>query len=214
MTDRHIGNAPPTVLLVHGGLWQEDMDADRFWSMTGIVAGIERAGFTVLAPNRPSRPTSWDLEAEQLARCLPARPVSVVAASNGCSAAIRLALALPDRVERMMLAWPATGGDPAVDARTRADLTRRGADVQTVRALLGGESIRGVSDSELSTLTPPVGLVPAVPENPSHQRRTVDALRQLLPRSEEFPGCPEPPLPGFASHLDRFLTSVVTFAGR
>ncbi|MFJ8788578.1 hypothetical protein [Streptomyces sp. NPDC102462] len=40
-----------------------------------------------------------------------------------------------------------------MDARARAGLTGRGADVQTVRALLGGQSVRGVSDSELSALT-------------------------------------------------------------
>ncbi|MGW7260207.1 hypothetical protein [Streptomyces sp. NPDC054834] len=127
------------------------MDADRFWAVTGIVAGIERAGFKVLAPNRLPQPWSWDAEVEHLAPCLPERPVSVVAGSN-----------------------------------------------------LDGQTVRGVSDSELSALTMPIGVLPAVPENPSHQRHTVDTLRQLLPHSEELEGCPEPPLPAFAAHLDRF----------
>ncbi|RKN39702.1 hypothetical protein [Streptomyces hoynatensis] len=50
-----------TVLLIHGGLWEADMDAGRFWAAPGISAGLTRAGFTVLAPNRPVRtslPTS------------------------------------------------------------------------------------------------------------------------------------------------------------
>ncbi|MYT68100.1 MULTISPECIES: alpha/beta hydrolase [unclassified Streptomyces] len=214
MTSRRISRDHPTILLIHGGLWQGDMNADRFWGVTGIVAGIERAGFTVLAPNRLPGPSSWIAEVEHLAPCLPGHSVALVAGSNGCSVAVGLALAFPNRIERMLLAWPATGGDPLVDARTRAGLAARGASEQSIRALLDGQTIRGVADSELSALTMPVGLLPAVPENSSHQRRTIDTLRRLLPHSEELEGCPEPPLPGFAAHLDRFLTSVVTFASR
>ena len=32
-----------TVVLVHGGLW-EDMDAERFWVRPGIVAALEARG--------------------------------------------------------------------------------------------------------------------------------------------------------------------------
>jgi hypothetical protein len=74
--------------------------------------------------------------------------------------------------------------------------------------------VHGVADSELSALTTPIGVLPAVPENVSQQKRTGNTLRQLLPHSGELKGCPEPPLPGFVAHLDRFLTSVIAFAGR
>jgi hypothetical protein len=45
-----------TLLLVHGGLWEAGMDADRFWSQPGIVAGLEKRSFDVLAPDRPEFP--------------------------------------------------------------------------------------------------------------------------------------------------------------
>lgn len=100
--------------------------------------------------------------------------------------------------------------------------TRRGVNLRDTghhgpSASIDGASqwtVRGVADSELPGLTMPVGVLAAVPENPSHQRRTVDTLRQLLPHSQELEGCPEPPLPGFAPHLDRFLAAVITFAAR
>ncbi|MFB9923990.1 hypothetical protein ACFORO_29860 [Amycolatopsis halotolerans] len=43
------------------------------------------------------------------------------------------------------------------------------------------------------------------PDDPFRQRRTVDP-----------PGgsCPEPPSPGFASHVDGLLASIAGFAGR
>ncbi len=199
-----------TVLLIHGGLW-EDMDADRFWTRPGITAGIRRQGSTVLAPDRVSRPPDWDAEVEHLAGVLPEHPVAVVAGSNGCSAAVRLALAFPHRIDRLLLAWPATAGDPTVDSRTRDSLTALGASDRTIRALPAGQTLRGVTDDELAALTMPISVLPSVPENPFHQRRTVDALRQVRPDSAELPGCPEPPRPDFPPHLDRFLASVDVF---
>jgi hypothetical protein len=41
-----------TLLLIHGELWEEGMDAERFWRRPGIVARLKRAGFAVLAPGR------------------------------------------------------------------------------------------------------------------------------------------------------------------
>jgi hypothetical protein len=226
-----------TVMLVHGGLW-EDMDAERFWHRPGIVAGLERAGLAVVAPDRPHRPPDWASEAAHLSAALPAEPVTVVAGSNGCSAAVRLALAEPARVQRLVLAWPATAGDPDVDGRTRAGLAELGAAPATVEALLGrveapgstGEdqpTLRGVTEAELSSLAQPLALnrsgparpvsgrpiaiLPSVPANPAHQRRTVDALLARLPHAVELPGCPESPRPDFPPHLEAFLRAVVGF---
>lgn len=42
-----------TVLLVHGGPWEAGMDAEWFWAAPGIVAGLQRRGLQVLAPDRP-----------------------------------------------------------------------------------------------------------------------------------------------------------------
>jgi pimeloyl-ACP methyl ester carboxylesterase len=208
MTPRRHRRDNAAFLLVHGGLWEDGMDASRFWVAPGVSAGLEREGFTVLAPNRLHRPPSWDAEVEHLASVLPKYAVSVVAGSNGCSAAVRLALAFPNRIERLLLAWPATAGDLIVDSRTRIGLTNLGASDQNIRALLDGQTLRGVADAELSTLKMPIAVLPSVPENPFHQRQTVDALRRLLPDSEQLPGCPEPPHPDFGPHLTQFLTSV------
>ncbi|MHA6764161.1 alpha/beta fold hydrolase [Streptacidiphilus sp. PAMC 29251] len=204
---RHHRSDNPSVLLIHGGLWEYGMDADRFWAAPGISAGLEREGFTVLAPNRLHHPPNWDAEVEHLTPVLPNHPVSVMAGSNGCSVAVRLALSFPDRIASLLLAWPATAGDPAVDSRTHSGLTDKGAFEQTIHALLDGQTLRGVSDTELATLTMPISVLPSAPENPYHQRQTVDALRRLLPNSDELPGCPEPPRPDFGPHLPQFLTS-------
>ena len=44
----------PTLLLIHGGLW-EDIGTDWFWRRPGIVDRFERLGFTVVAPDRLRR---------------------------------------------------------------------------------------------------------------------------------------------------------------
>lgn len=138
-------------------------------------------------------------------------PVAVVAGSNGCSAAVRLALAYPGLVGRLVLAWPATAGDPAVDGPTGERLAGQGAPAAVVAALLAGGALRGVTDVELAGLRLPVGVLPAVPDNPVHQRRTVDALLAALPAARELPGCPEAPRPDFPPHLPAFLHTVAGF---
>ena len=207
---RHHGTMT-TLLLVHGGLW-EDMDAARFWDATGIVTGLALHGFEVLAPTRLHQAPDWAAEAGHLAPAAPGRPVTVLAGSNGCSAAVRLALDFPGTVARLILAWPATAGDPVIDAATRAHLTGLGASPAVTDALLAGPTLRGVTDEELAALTPPVGVLPPRPASRFHQRHTVDALLRLLPRAEELPGCPEPPHPDFAPHLATFLDAVAAFA--
>src|SRR5215218_11270957 len=125
------------VLLLHGGLWDDAMNAERFWIRPGIMAGLQDHGLQVLAPDRPPRAPSWAVEVDHLMPRLPNRPLVVVAASNGCSAAMRLALAHPDRVERLLLAWPATANNPVVDAQTRSSLIDRGASPDSINELLG-----------------------------------------------------------------------------
>lgn len=141
-----------TLLLIHGGLWEEGMDAARFWRQPGIVAALERRGFGVLAPDREYRAASWASEASHLAAVLPGPPVTVVAGSNACSAAVRLALSRPDAVSGLVLAWPATAGDPVVDARDRSQLAAQGAPGDVIEAMLSGRPLRGVTDGELGKL--------------------------------------------------------------
>jgi pimeloyl-ACP methyl ester carboxylesterase len=127
---------PTTVLLVHGGLW-EDMTAERFWRRPGIVSGLERRGFHVIAPDRLRRADSWDAEATYLGSFLPSSPVTVVAASAGCSAAVRLALSRPDAVARLLFGWPASFRDTDLASNLSEYLGRLGATPSVVSALPG-----------------------------------------------------------------------------
>ncbi|NEA37293.1 alpha/beta hydrolase [Streptomyces sp. SID13031] len=187
------------------------MNAQRFWRTPGIVAGLELRGFTVLAPDRPPTPASWSEEVAVLRKLLPAEPVMLVGASNGCSGAALLAVAYPHSVERLVLAWPATGADPVVDGRARAGLISRGASEGVADELLAAGTLRGVRDEDLARLGMPVAVLPSLPENPSHQRKTVDALLTLIPRSRELSGCPEPPTPHFPPHKNDLVATLATF---
>jgi len=202
-----------TLLLIHGGLWEEGMDAGRFWHDPGIVAGLNRHGFEVIAPNRLRQAPDWAAEAVHLAAALTGLPVTVLAGSNGCSAAARLALDFPGTVTRLLLAWPATAGDPAVDTRTRSHLAGLGASSEVIDALLAGQTLRGATDAELASLKMPVGVLPSAPANSFHQLHTADALLRLL-RAEELTGCPEPPRPEFPPHLGSFLGTVAAFTAK
>lgn len=202
-----------TLLLVHGGLWEEGMNADRFWRRPGIVAGLEERGFDVLAPDRRHQAPDWSAEASHLAAALPGLPVTVVAGSNGCSAAARLALDFPGAVASLILAWPATANDPAVDAHDGAHLAGLGARDEVIRALLDGQTLRGLTDKELAGLPMPVGVVPSALANAFHQRHTVDALLGLLPEAALLPACPESPRPEFPPYLASFVSAVTASAG-
>jgi hypothetical protein len=68
-----------------------------------------------------------------------------------------------------------------------------------------------VKDEHLARLDIPVAVLPSVPENPSHQRKTVDALMELIPGSRELPGCPEPPTPLFPPHLEELIAAIASF---
>lgn len=197
----------PTLLLIHGGLW-EDIDAERFWRRPAVVAALESRGYDVLAPDRLVRAPSWAAEADHLAAAAGGVPVTVVAGSNGCSVGVRLALRHPTSVERLVLAWPATAGDERVDAAARRAMTAQGATPETIADLLSGQTLRGVTDAELARLPQRVGVLPSAPENPFHQRRTVDALLRLVPGAEELPGTPESPRPEFPAYLETFVAAI------
>jgi pimeloyl-ACP methyl ester carboxylesterase len=200
-----------TLVLVHGGLW-EDMDAERFWVRPGVVDGLRDAGFAVAAPDRAPRATSWEAEAEHLAGLLPAGPVTLVAGSNGCSAAVALALSRPVLVERLLLAWPATAGDPEIDTRTADAMARLGADQATIDGLLDGQTLRGFTDDQVAALPVPVGVLPSAPESPFHRRDTVDTLLKVVPGvTELLPGTPEPLSPDFPAQIGGFVSAVARF---
>ncbi|MEM9518800.1 MAG: alpha/beta hydrolase [Actinomycetota bacterium] len=187
------------VVLVHGGL-AEDMDAERFWTRPGITGGLMARGFEVIAEDRDTSPASWPHAANELAATIESTS-DVVAASNGVSVAVRLALQYPRLVNRLLLLRPATAGDERVDA----------AWTNTVEHLLSGDTLRGIADAELATLDHRVAVMAAEPDNPVHQRRTVERLLALIPSSTELtPGCPEPPHPGFAPYLPGLLAHLTS----
>jgi pimeloyl-ACP methyl ester carboxylesterase len=203
-----------TVLLIHGGCGKTT------WTLrcSGVTQessrGLQGFGFEVLAAPRLRRPTCWHAEVAYLAPVLPGRPVIVMAGSNGCSVAARLAQAYPSVVDRLILAWPATAGDPAIDAYDRARLVGLGASPEIIQELLAGQTLRGLTSTELASLAMPVGVLPSVPANPFHQQHTADALLDLLPAAQELPGSPEPPRPEFPPHLEPVLGTVAAFALR
>lgn len=196
---------------MHGGIW-DGMTADRFWVRPGIVAGLTERGQHVLAPDRPYRSPSWAEEAQALADEVPrADTVSVLAGSNGCSAAVRFALAEPARVGALILAWPAAAGDPEVDERERRELTARGATAPVIDGLLAGETLRGITDAELAALRMRTAIIPSDVDGPVHPRRTADAVCRLIPGAVRLPACPESPRPTFPPHRNAFVTSVLDF---
>jgi pimeloyl-ACP methyl ester carboxylesterase len=203
----------PSVLLIHGGLW-EDTGADRFWRRTGVIDGLAGRGFTVIAPDRLRRAPSWAAEASHIASVPEAAdgPATVVGGSFGCGVAVRLALDFPGLVGRLVLAWPTSTADQFARIRFRAGLARQGVPPGVLDALLGAETLPSATDAELRTLGVPTGVVPSVPANPLHPRTAVDALLRLLPSAVELPGCPEPPQPDFASQLESFVAALADFA--
>jgi pimeloyl-ACP methyl ester carboxylesterase len=166
----------------------------------------------VLAPDRLRRPPDWEADVACLAPLLPDGPVAVVAGSNGCTVAIRLALAYPERIATLLLAWPAVAGDAKVDQWQRGGMTRQGASAATIGGLLAGETLRGVTDAELGGLRLPVAVMPPPADNPFHKVRTFETLLRLIPGARPLPGFPETPRPEFAPQLTAFLDAVTGFA--
>jgi pimeloyl-ACP methyl ester carboxylesterase len=203
----------PSVLLIHGGLW-EDVGADWFWRRTGVIDGLSARGVTVIAPDRLRRAPSWAAEASHIASTpdLADGPVTVVGGSFGSAVAVRLALDFPGLVGRLVLAWPTSTADQFARIRFRAGLARQGTPPAVLDALLGAETLPSATDAELRRLAVPTRIVPSAPPNPLHPRSAVDALLRLLPSAVQMPGCPEPPQPEFASHLESFVAALAGFA--
>jgi pimeloyl-ACP methyl ester carboxylesterase len=177
----------------------EDIGADQFWVRPGIVAALEARGWMVVAPDRNTTPTSWSNAAAEIAQFV-GEACTVVAASNGVSVALRMAIDQPGLVSRLVLLWPATAGDDVVDQMVPS----------TAAHLLAGDTVRGVSDAELGGIMMPVAVMATDVPNLFHQYRTVDRLVDLIPLAvrldERFP---ESPRPDFIGRLDEFTAVLV-----
>lgn len=124
------GNGP-AILLIHGGLC-DAMQGELFWGRPGIVEDLLTCGYRVLVPDRrlcggSTQTTfaaySWEIDATDMASVVQAaglERVHIVAGSNGCSTAIRLALAYPQMVRSLILCWPAAPDND--DLRTAYEL--------------------------------------------------------------------------------------------
>jgi hypothetical protein len=201
--------AATPLVLVHGGLY-EDVDATRFWGRTGIGTGLRTAGFAVHAPARPVAPRSWEEERDALLMAISSRttePVALVAASNGCSVALRAVIDMPGVARALVLCWPATAGDGAIDAAVRERIIPV-AGGATADRLLAGQTVRGVLDDELEHVGIPVAIVPSEVDDPVHQRATVQALYRYLPQVMVLEPAPPALRPNFRHYRARFIANL------
>ncbi len=194
------------VVLVHGGLF-EDMNPTKYWIDSGVTEALAATTTRFIAPKRPAEPTSWQQESDVLLAAIEKAgfdQVALVGASHGCSAAARLAVDHPNRVGRLMLAWPATAGDQVLDDLARIVIEDQ-VGAEAADDLLAGETIRGVTDTELANLAMPLVVFPSIPASHAHQRDTATRIVQAQPEALLAGGSPDPLDKQFAEHLDEFL---------
>ena len=203
------------IVLVPGGLYDDPpMTGQQFWVATGVAPALARLGVEFTVHERPAAPRSWTEEAEALEQTIATAGhdrVGLVAGSNGCSAALRLVVDRPQLVERVMLCWPATAGDPVIDelARVIIDDTHGS---EAVDALLAGSPVRGVSETELASIDIECVVHPSMPANKIHQRSTVIDLLAAVPGAFLVGGSPEPPDAGFADFVDSLAATIAAFS--
>jgi pimeloyl-ACP methyl ester carboxylesterase len=270
------------VLFVHGGL-HDLMEAERFWVTPGVAGAAAAAGYRVLLADRrwaggatsaPVATHTWQLEAADLAAVLrqaSAWPALVVAGSNGCSAAARLALDDPALVAGLVLCWPVAGqalghdrlaagfersaaflagagtqaylqelrrrgmpqmleAQPGVafsaallrDARARDSFLKLdGAQAAqlvraSARALLGGETLRGATDSELRSLRaagPAVRVVAPATDDLEHTLAIAERAAALAGAEPPGSGFPETPVAEFEAARGAFTAELLALLG-
>lgn len=192
------------LVLVHGGLY-DGSTAEEWWGASGIVDALAARDLRVVVHRRPVAPSHWGDESAALAETVAtAGPLPVVvAAADGCSAALRLAVDRPGLIARIVAAWPTIAGDAVRDELLRACAVEQGrADV--VDDLTAGGTLRGLGDDELRSLTRPLVVWPTFPENQFHPASTITRLADLLPQPIVIGGSPLPTTPDFAAFVDGF----------
>ncbi len=201
------------VVLVHGGLY-EDVTPMNYWIDTGVTGALAQTTTRFIAPKRPTHPRSWKEERDVLLAAIDKAgfdQVALVGASHGCSVAARFAADFPDRVGRLMLAWPATAGDQVLDDLARIVIEDQ-MNAAVANDLLAGETIRGVTDAELAGLPMPLVVFPSIPASHAYQRDTATKLVELHTDSFLAGGSPDPLDKQFGEHVDEFLRVVQVIA--
>ena len=203
------------IVLVPGGLYDDPpMTGHQFWVESGVAPALAHLGVEFTVHERPLHPSSWAEEAAAINATMDRAGydrAGIVAGSNGCSAALRLAIDHPGRVARAMLCWPATAGDPVVD-ELAAIIIADAHDANVASDLLTGTPIRGVTPTELAAIGLECVVYPSLPENKVHQRVTVIDLVDAIPDAILVGGSPEPPDDAFGDFLDPFAAVVAAFA--
>ena len=272
------GEAGTPVLLIHGGL-MDPMNGERFWITPGIADDLVERGYRVIIPDRrfhagqtiaPLDSFTWDTDARDMGTALtaaeiPGRSAHVVAGSNGCSTALRLALRHPERVRSLTLCWPGVqdntrllslfelsaafiednGPEAYLELLKRDGVPRPGeerpgfpfgvallrdrrlasvfsvqpneeaADIirGTAASLLSGDAFRGLSHTDMEiidTLSIPISILPASPEDPSHTLASAAVLADAIPSAVLLRGTPVSPSPRFAMYRQAFAEAVTT----
>jgi len=185
--DDGAGEAGEAVLLVHGGLF-DPMDGARFWRAPGVVSDLAAAGYRVLTPDRrfhgrttaPFAAHSWAREASDLlavAGHAGLERVHVGAGSNGCSAAVQLALLSPASVASLALCWPAAPRNEALNAAF--ELSARAVERQGPAAYLAALRNTGIPRPDR------IGIQPGFPWGLALLRDDALAASFGAPSSEE-----------------------------
>lgn len=199
------------ILLIHGGLY-EAMSAQRFWGDPGIAGELAAREYRVCAPDRITHPRSWLEDATSVANDVPRSPrCHIVAGSNGCSVAVRLALDCDVTVASVTLSWPATAGVREIDTRLEQQMRDRGVPQTVVSNMLSGDTLRGVSDSELGRLEVPMMLLPCEPPDTAHQRVTLDRLHAVAGSAVIGTGYPLPVTTSFSNQLRAYCDELEEF---
>ncbi len=199
---------PPPVLLLHGLA----TSPARTWHETGLVDLLSDAGRTVLAPTLPGHgpgashsAADYDDLAGQVAGLFPDEPAAVVGFSLGGQLALRVALAAPERIDRLALAgvgenlFRSDDADELAEALVSGDVgedvfaghflqlaVESGNDPAALAALLRCRKPPPLAPSDLAGLDLPILVIAGERDFVGPIDRLVDALPDV--RSVILPG--------------------------
>jgi pimeloyl-ACP methyl ester carboxylesterase len=170
---------PPPVVLVHG--WGGSFEST--WQRSGFTALLEDAGLGVVGVDllghgtapKPHDPDAYGDLTERVLDALPDRPVDAIGFSLGAMTVLRLAIARPDRFNRIVLAGVGSNIFDRDDTGTKA-------------IVAGLESVAAGGDP--STLDNTVRLFTQYASQPGNDIAALTAVMKRPPSTEITPqGC-------------------------